>query len=237
MTHKPRRVVLLDLDGTLTASHPGILASVIKTFEELGRPVPDKVELQRFIGPSVKESLMRNAVPEAEAERGVHIYRHYYADVATFPDPAHPGNLVPGKYYSSVFPGIIRQLDLMRCRGFTLAVATCKPEYQAIPVCKHFGLEDYLDGVYGASTDPSRISKDRVIDYACKQMGLAFNLGDRAVMVGDRWTDVDGATKTGLDCLGCAWGYAEPHELEDHGACLIIPEVDQLADAVSHYFE
>ena len=38
---QPRNVVLLDLDGTLTKSDPGIIACVIKAFQELGRPVPD----------------------------------------------------------------------------------------------------------------------------------------------------------------------------------------------------
>lgn len=33
MAQHPRNVVLLDLDGTLTKSDGGIIASVIKTFE------------------------------------------------------------------------------------------------------------------------------------------------------------------------------------------------------------
>lgn len=50
MAQHPMKVVLLDLDGTLTKSDGGIIASVVKTFEELGRPVPDDAELHRFIG-------------------------------------------------------------------------------------------------------------------------------------------------------------------------------------------
>ena len=45
MAQHPMKVVLLDLDGTLTKSDGGIIASVVKTFEELGRPVPDDAEL------------------------------------------------------------------------------------------------------------------------------------------------------------------------------------------------
>ena len=52
MAQHPMKVVLLDLDGTLTKSDGGIIASVVKTFEELGRPVPDDAELHRFIGPA-----------------------------------------------------------------------------------------------------------------------------------------------------------------------------------------
>ena len=56
-------------------------------------------------------------------------------------------------------------------------------------------------------------------------------------MVGDRWTDADGALETGLDCLGCRWGYAEPGELESHGCYRIIEQVDQLPQAVDDYFD
>ncbi len=87
MAQHPMKVVLLDLDGTLTKSDGGIIASVVKTFEELGRPVPDDAELHRFIGPAIIESLRRNHVPEDELDRAVTIYRSYYADRAVFDDP------------------------------------------------------------------------------------------------------------------------------------------------------
>ena len=44
-TKQPKKVVLLDLDGTLTKSDPGIIGCVVKVFEELGYPVPDDEEL------------------------------------------------------------------------------------------------------------------------------------------------------------------------------------------------
>lgn len=97
MAQHPMKVVLLDLDGTLTKSDGGIIASVVKTFEELGRPVPDDAELHRFIGPAIIESLRRNHVPEDELDRAVTIYRSYYADRAVFDDPNEPGNIVPGR--------------------------------------------------------------------------------------------------------------------------------------------
>ena len=63
-TRQSKKVVLLDLDGTLTKSDPGIIGCVVKVFEELGYPVPDDEELQRFIGPAIIESLQRNDIPE-----------------------------------------------------------------------------------------------------------------------------------------------------------------------------
>ena len=237
MSKSPRRLVLLDLDGTLTASHPGIIASVVQTFKELGYPVPDDAELRRFIGPAVSESLRRNKVRDEDIDKGVQIYRHYYSEIAAFEDPEHPGQHIPGCLFAKVFDGIPEQLNRMRNQGLTLAVATCKPEYQALPVCDHFGLTPLVDGVYGASKDSSRITKAQVITYALEDIGFDAKRDDRALMVGDRWTDADGALETGLDCLGCGWGYAEPGELESHGCYRIIEQVDRLCQAVDDYFD
>ena len=237
MSKSPRRLVLLDLDGTLTASHPGIIASVVQTFKELGCPVPDDAELRRFIGPAVEVSLRRNGIREEDIDKGVQIYRRYYSEIAAFDDPDHPGQHIPGRLLATVFDGIPEQLNRMHEQGLTLAVATCKPEYQAQPVCDHFGLTPLVDGVYGASKDSTRITKAQVITHALQQLGFDANQGDRALMVGDRWTDADGALETGLDCLGCGWGYAEPGELESHGCYRVINQVDQLCQAAEDYFD
>ena len=237
MSKSPRRLVLLDLDGTLTASHPGIIASVVQTFKELGHPVPDESELRRFIGPAIEVSLRNNGIKEEDVDRGVQIYRRYYSETASFEDPRHPGQRVPGRLLAMVFDGIPEQLNRMREHGLTLAVATCKPEYQALPVCDHFGLRPLVDGVYGASKDSTRVTKGQVITYALQRLGFDAKHGDRALMVGDRWTDADGALETGLDCLGCGWGYAEPGELESHGCYRVINQVGQLCQAAEDYFQ
>lgn len=237
MSKSPRRLVLLDLDGTLTASHPGIIASVVQTFKELGHPVPNESQLRRFIGPAIGVSLRHNGIREEDVDKGVQIYRRYYSEMAAFKDPEHPGQYIPGRLLATVFDGIPEQLSHMHKHGLTLAVATCKPEYQALPVCDHFGLAPLVDGVYGASKDSTRITKAQVITYALGQISFNAKLGDRALMVGDRWTDADGALKTGLDCLGCGWGYAEPGELESHGCYRVIDQVDQLCQAAEDYFD
>lgn len=232
-----RRIVLLDLDGTLTKSAPGIIASAVKTFEDMGLEVPDAAALQRFVGPAMIESMRLNHVPPDRLEESVATYRHYYSGVKTFDDPHNPGHLVPGCFYSSVFEGIPAQLARLRSDGYELFIATCKPEFQAFPVSEHFHLDTMIDGLFGASTDNSRISKEAVINYAFDTLDYAPERGDKAVMVGDRWTDVDGAHACGLDCLGCRWGYAEAGELEQHGACSIVEHIDDLHDAIVDYFD
>ncbi|MFT8704000.1 HAD hydrolase-like protein [Bifidobacterium aquikefiricola] len=236
MTQHPRKVVLLDLDGTLTESAPGILASVKKTFQAIDMPVPDDHELQQFIGPAIIESLQRNHVPEDKLQLAVDTYRSYYSDVDAFDDPQEPGAKVPGKFVNVIYPGIIDQLRQLRAAGYYLAIATCKPEYQAAPICDHFHLNEEVDGLYGASRDMTRLNKDQVIRYAFDAIGFDESQGDIAIMVGDRWTDVDGAKAVGIASIGCNWGYANPGELKEHGVTTTIDAVRDLTDAVNDLF-
>lgn len=231
------KVVLLDLDGTLTQSHAGIIACAKKAMSDLGMQIPDEEEMLRFVGPSILESFQRNGMPEDLQSEGVKLYRKYYSEVATFVDPQNPnGSKITGSLLNKVYEGIPEQLKKLRESGYYLATASCKPEYQVKPICDYFGLTDLIDGIYGASTDMSRIKKDQVIRYVLKNIGFDYSL-DKSLMVGDRWTDVDGALACYIDCLGCAWGYAEPGELKKHGAYRIIDNVCDLSSAVDEYFE
>lgn len=235
-TTHPLRAVLLDLDGTLTKSDPGIIACVKKAYEAVGVPAPTPAQLQRFIGPAIFASMRKYGIPVDKLDEAVRVYRHYYGDEAVFDDPNEPGNKVPGRLYNTVYPGVPEQLKALRAQGYYLAIATAKPEYQAVPICDHFHLTDLVDAVYGASKDNTRTDKDQVIRYAFEHMGYDPGNADRALMVGDRWTDVDGAKACGIDCLGCGWGYAEPGELFEHGAYRVIDHVDELSGAVDAYF-
>ncbi len=230
------KVVLLDLDGTITQSHEGIIACAKKAMQELNMQIPDDAEMHRFIGPSILESFQRNHMPENLQTLGVNLYRKYYSEVPTFDDPNNPGTLITGNFLNRLYDGIENQLNILRDSGFYLAIASCKPEYQIIPIAKRFNIENMVDAIYGASRDTSRIKKSQVIRYAFKNIGFNYDSGDIALMVGDRWTDADGAKECGIDCLGCGWGYAEPGELNKHKAYRVIDNVNELSSAVIEYF-
>ena len=51
---------------------------------------------------------------------------------------------------------------------------------------------------------------------------------DGAVMIGDRDNDVRGAKRCDIPCIGVAWGYAEPGELEREGAIVVARDTSEL---------
>lgn len=230
-----RKIVLIDLDGTLTRSDEGIISSVKYAYRDNNIPVPDDKTLNSFIGPAIMDSMRRTGVSEEKLPDMVKSYRYAYRN-PIFDDPKHPGEKLPGMYLNEVYGGIFEALDEMHAKGYYLAVCTAKPEPQALPICEHFDLMEHMDALYGASNDASRINKDQVVAYACEK--LNYKPGeDLALMVGDRWTDVDGARDGAhLDCVGARWGYADPGELEEHGCYAFAQTPRDLPAVVDEYF-
>lgn len=205
--------VLLDLDGTLTDSAPGIVASLRSGLGSAGFAVPSDDVLRTFVGPPLGASMASIGLADADAATAIAAYRRDFE--------------ATGMFDNSVFPGIPEALAELRAAGMTLLVATAKPEHYALRIVEHFGLDTYLEGgltgVHGA--DPEAIGevqgKEVVVEAALAHaVALGADAG-QVVMVGDREHDVHAAAHHGVPTVGVAWGYGRPGELEAAGAAAV----------------
>ena len=80
----PTSLVLLDLDGTLMDSAPGIVASAAEAYRTLGLPVPDAATLRSFVGPPITDSFPRHGVPVERLTEMVRAYRTVFAAGGSF---------------------------------------------------------------------------------------------------------------------------------------------------------
>lgn len=207
------RYLIFDLDGTLTESGEGIMNSAEYAFKAMGRQVPDRTELRRFVGPPLKESFPRYGMDEAETEEAIRQFRVYFAD--------------RGWLENKPYEGIIELCGQLKESGYKLIVATSKIEFQAVRIMDHFGLKPYFLDVIGSDDASGRFSKADVVRFALNKYGIAPDSGD-AVMIGDRCYDVEGARECGLDTIGVSYGYGTRRELEDAGAKVVADSVEEL---------
>ncbi|WP_263119920.1 HAD hydrolase-like protein [Cellulomonas sp. RIT-PI-Y] len=209
------RLVLLDLDGTLTDSAPGILGSIRTTYTELGLPLPTEQQLRGFVGPPLTENLLGHGVPPERLDEAVAAYRRSYAT---------------GMYDNAVYPGIPAALAELRASGARLVVATSKPEPFAVRICAHLDLTRRVDAIAGASMDGVRGTKSQVVARALRMAGPGVE--GPPVMVGDREHDVHGAGEHGIATVGAGWGYGAPGELAAAGAVTVVDDPGGLTRAV-----
>lgn len=208
--------VFLDLDGTLVRSDPGIIASVCHTLETMGLPVP-QTDMTWLIGPTLNHSFPRLGVPPQDVDQALEIYRARY-DVLGYTEAER-------------FDGLEEALIALKRNGFSLAVATSKPQDAALKSLGHFDLLGHFTHVFGAIAEGHASSKKEVV--------LARALSEtgadpaRSVMVGDREHDVKGAKANGLRVIGVRYGYGQAGELEAAGADRIIESAHELPDCVA----
>lgn len=207
------RFFLFDLDGTLTDSREGALNGVKLVLKHYGIAIPGERELDRFIGPPLRDSFRRVGVPEGEIENAMKLYRSYYAAV--------------GKFENSPYPGIKELLARLSEEGYSLYVATSKPEVVSVEILEHFGLARYFGRIAGATLDGSIDTKEAVIERLFEEIG-AQHPRKNAVMIGDTVFDALGARSHGIPCVGVAWGYGIRSELLSAGVLAIAESTEAL---------
>ena len=204
---------LFDLDGTLTDPGEGITRSVAYALSFFGIEVKDRTTLYPFIGPALVDSFSTfyGFSPE-QARQAVERYREYFSR--------------QGIFENELYPGIKELLEDLKRHGVRILLASSKPELYARKILEHFQLLPFFDFVAAATMDDTRSKKTDVVRYALESCGIS---PDRAVMIGDRHYDIEGAKDNALESIGVLWGYGSREELSAAGATLLAESVPQLA--------
>jgi len=185
------RTLLLDLDGTLVDTIPGLTVALNRL-----DPTPKfcEAEVAKIIGGGLDSLLERACVarrqqvtPELMKAFVGHIQDH--AAAACRP-------------YDDVLPTLRR----MMADGWGLVVCTELPELVAHRLLQNLGFSRLFSAVAGADTfgcckpDPKHLLAT-----------LAAIEGDveQAVMVGDQTQDVVAARSAGISCIFAGWGYGK----------------------------
>ena len=89
-------------------------------------------------------------------------------------------------------------------------------------ILRYVGVDRYFRAVVGPNRSESRTDKAAMIKKALSWLELHESAGSPAaehtVMVGDRFFDIEGAVRDGVDSIGVLYGYGDRQELEKAGA-------------------
>jgi phosphoglycolate phosphatase len=209
--------VLLDLDGTLIDSYPGILASCHAALRALGHKPDESFDIRRIIGPPLEEimQILLRSYGDDRVGEGVAIYRKHYDE--------------SGFLGSVAYPGIGKSLEEMKQAGLLIYLATSKRAIFANRILDHLEFTVHFDGIYGSGPNGELDHKPEMLSHILSKHSLSPSHG---VMVGDRRYDISGAHSVGMRGLGVLWGYGTRDELESAGADQLVDSPADLARAV-----
>lgn len=197
-----QKIIIFDLDGTLTDSAEGVIRSAQHMQEKMGITKWADEDLKFIVGPPLIKTFTEDFLMNPEdAQRALGFFRERYATI--------------GLFENKVYEGIPEMLEELKKKGKRLAVATSKKEETAVRILKHFEIDGYFEVIGGDNREIGRDTKAKVIDYVLKTLGAKK---EDAIMVGDRKFDVEGAHLVGVPCIAVEFGYGDRGEFEACGA-------------------
>lgn len=203
---RPFSAVLVDLDGTIVDSAPGITNSIAATLAALGHPAQTETELLEWVGPPLLDSFRDlGRMSQEQAEEALAAYRSYY--------------LAKGVFESVPYPGVPELLHTIHAAGLPMSLATSKPETPAKLILDHYELSAEFDELTGASDDEVRSAKADVVAEALRRLAVDGADLSAPVLIGDRRHDVEGAAACGVPTIFVRWGYGS--RAEEAGAIAV----------------
>jgi phosphoglycolate phosphatase len=136
--------VVFDLDGTLTDSQEGIVASFRHALHAMDLPADDDL-IRHQIGPPLVEGFAAMGAPVDQLDHAVVTYRSFFSGA--------------GIYMNRLYEGIQAMVTTMHDSGVRLALATSKLIEFAERILDHFGIAHLFAAVAGSTPDGGIVTK------------------------------------------------------------------------------
>lgn len=208
--------ILFDFDGTVFDTVEGITKSAQYALKKQGIEA-ELSQLRCFAGPPLVDKFMEvYGFDRERAEQATRDFKERYVPI--------------GIHECRVFPGIKELLLALRKLGARVGIATSKPQVLAEQLLAQEDMTGLFQVIRGSGSDGNNSAKWQVLKQAMEELGAE---PEDTVLVGDTKYDVEGAKLCGVPCIGVAYGYAAPGELEQAGAIAIAENMDELLEILS----
>lgn len=209
------KAVLFDLDGTVSDSREGVTKCVQYGLKKIGIEEDDLVKLECFIGPPLIESYTKfYGLTEEKAKEAIQYYRERYEPI--------------GVHECILFDGVEECLAKLKEDGYTVGLASSKPEEYCKIILEEHGIMQYFDDVVGATLDGKINTKAEVLEEVFRRWKHFEK--DEICLIGDTIFDVNGANTMGIACLCVSFGFGDVEEMKKAGAVAIFDHFMELPE-------
>jgi pyrophosphatase PpaX len=178
--------ILFDLDGTLIDTNELIISTYLHTLDKYFPGQYGREDVLPFLGPTLHE-VFGNMDPEKVEEMVL--------DYRTF-------NLANHDALVKEFEGVIETVEILKDKGYKLAIVTTKREDVALKGLRLMNLDQFFDVVV-AYDHVKKVKPDpEPILLALEQLNAK---PEEAMMVGDNFHDILAGKNAGTKTVGVAW--------------------------------
>ncbi len=205
--------LLIDLDGTLVDSRPGIRRGFEEAFKVLGMPPPAPERIDPLIGLPLRECFERLGCGD-QSTAGAEAFQDFFWK--------------RGHAEGELFEGVLGMLAGLRQAGIPLAIATAKPSDAGAMVARGLGIAEYFQGIFGCDPKDLNPNKAPIVERALRELGWP---APQTFLLGDRAQDRDAALSQQIGFIAAVWGFGQANEWK--GAARLCAKPDQVLEAVA----
>lgn len=205
-----KRVVIFDLDGTLTDSIHSIKYSGDMALEPFGYGPFTVEQYKHFVGDGAANLVRRALMAGGDAEL-VHFQEAYALYREIFRENC--------MYRVQPYEGIRELLAFLKEHEVKIAVLSNKPHAETINVIETLFGKGYFDVIQGQMEDVAIKPSPEGVLRILGQIGMT---AADVLYLGDTATDMKTGKSAGTFTVGALWGFRDRQELSDGGADAII---------------
>lgn len=194
------KLIIFDLDGTLVDSIPDLTDAVNHMRLTFSLSLLSEEEVTSLVGEGAMR-LVEEALPgfnRADLQKGLECFLDY--------------NFRHIIDKTGFYPGVIETLDILKDKGYVLAVASNKSELHCKEILRLLQADHYFSAILGAESAAERKPSPAPILHLMQQFGVT---NSETVMVGDSINDIKAGKSAGVLTIGCTFGYGTSDELKD----------------------
>jgi len=215
-----KKLIIFDLDGTLTNTSADICDNVNKTLVKFGYAPITLEETKRFVGNGAR-LLVERALKGAKCDN--------FEDCLNYYNNAYNYCGSPKTY---VYDGMIDLMKELKINGYKLAVISNKPQAGTDEVYKKFFGSVKVDYVFG-QREGIKIKPDKAcVEFVLKEFGIDKK---DALFIGDSDVDALTAINAKVDGISVLWGYRNKEELIKVGAVNFASTAEQLRNKIMEF--
>jgi phosphoglycolate phosphatase len=196
----PIKLIIFDLDGTLTDSLPDLTDTTNYMLARFGRLALAPEQVRQLVGQGAR-NLVGRAMTGASAEEiedALGIFLAY--------NEAHIADK------TRLYPGVIDTLDRLQAARRDMAVISNKNVLLCRKLLSLLGIDGYFGAVLGADSLLFRKPSPEPLLKLIRDFGVS---AVETVMVGDSINDIAAGKGAGVVTIGCTYGYGDISELAE----------------------
>jgi len=219
---KDKKLIIFDLDGTLIDSAPDLARAINYMLTELNYNTFDTHTIHEWVGNGA-QILVKRALSGDKSidenidnelfENALKIFLEFYSknlSVETVP-----------------YVNVPQTLNLLRDRGYRLAIVTNKPFDFVAPILEGLELISFFEYFIGGDSLIKKKPDPMPLLYVCDKLNVTV---EESIMVGDSKNDILASARCNMQSIGVTYGYNYNEDISIHNPTVVIDDFKEILE-------